>query len=214
MRLDLREPTRGGESPVVPDLNRELALARKRDYKAEYQRRIANAAKRGLSRSQARGHARSGEPSIRARSVPSDAKLEAALKLLRETNNQSHAAKEAGVSAERFRRFVRENSLAERKGKRWHITDNRSRRMTVISGGDIQELWLRDFDQASLNGRHLAAVGAFLRSNDIDLLHSFVGLSVIDTKGTAHPLETDPNTLHRLAAAGSEVFHEIYRLNA
>lgn len=187
-------------------------MTRQRDYKAEYQRRIANAAKRGLSRSQARGHARSGEKPIRPKPVKSDAGLEAALKRLREIGNQSLAAKHAGVSAERLRRFLRENSLAERRGKRWHITDKRSRRMTVISGGEAREITLRDFDQSSLNGKHLAAVSAFLRTNDIDLLNPFDGQSVIDTKGKAHPLETDPNALYRLAHAGSEVFHEVYRL--
>jgi hypothetical protein len=188
-------------------------MARQRDYKTEYQRRIANAAKRGLSRSQARGHARAGEVSVRTKPVKSDGRLEAALKLLRQTGNQGRAAKEAGVSVERFRRFLRGNSLAERLGRKWRITDSRSRRMTVITGGDSIELTLRDFEQASLNGRHLAAVGAFLRSNDIDLLRQFEGQSVIDASGQTHPLETDPNALYRLAHAGSEVFHEIYRLN-
>lgn len=187
-------------------------MARKRDYRAEYQRRIANAAKRGLSRSQARGHARSGEKPIRPKSTKSDERLEAALRRLREIGHQGRAAKDAGVSAERLRRFLRENSLAERRGKRWHITDKRSRRMTVISGGEACEITLRNFDQASLNGKHLAAVGAFLRTNDIDLLRPFDGQSVIDAKGKAHSLETDPNALYRLAHAGSEVFHEIYRL--
>lgn len=187
-------------------------MARKRDYKGEYQRRIANAAKRGLSRSQARGHARSGERPIRPKPIKSDDRLEAALKRLREIGNQGRAAKDVGVSAERLRRFVRENSLAERRGKRWHITDKRSRRMTVISRGEAREITLRDFDQASLNGKHLAAVGAFLRTNDIDLLSPFDGQAVIDAKGKAHPLETDPNALYRLAHAGGEVFHEVYRL--
>lgn len=188
-------------------------VARKRDYKAEYQRRIANAAKRGLSRSQARGHARAGEKPIRAKRVKSDERLEAALKLLRQMNNQGRAAKEAGVSTERFRRFLRSNSLAERQGRQWRVTDNRRRRMTVITGGEAIELTLRDFEQASLNGRHLSAVGAFIRTNDIDLLDPFQGQSVIDASGQAHALETDPNELYRLAAAGGEVFHEIYRLN-
>lgn len=188
-------------------------MTRTRDYKAEYRRRIANAAKRGLSRSQARGHARAGETPIRPKAVKSDDRLEAALKLLRQTGTQGRAAKEAGVSTERFRRFLRSNSLAERQGRRWRITDNRTRRMTVITGGDSIELTLRDFEQASLNGKHLAAVGAFLRSNDIDLLGPFEGQSVIDADGNAHQLETDPNALYRLAHAGGEVFHEIYRLN-
>lgn len=187
-------------------------MVRKRDFKAEYKRRIANAAKRGLSRSQARGHARAGEKPVKERPVQSDERLETALKLLRQTGNQGRAAKEAGVSAERFRRFLRSNSLAQRQGRQWRITDNRTRRMTVITGGETVEITLRDFDQSSLNGRHLSAVGAFLRSNDIDLLAPFEGQSVIDASGKAHSLETDPNALYRLAHAGSEVFHEIYRL--
>lgn len=187
-------------------------MARQRNYKAEYERRIANAAKRGLSRSQARGHARAGEAHVKPRPVKSDERLEAALKLLRQTGHQGRAAKEAGVSAERFRRFLRSNSLAQRQGREWHVTDNRHRRMTVITGGESGELTLRDYEQSSLNGRHLAAVGTFLRSNDIDLLSPFQGRSVIDAGGQAHFLETDPNTLYRLAHAGSEVFHEIYRL--
>lgn len=188
-------------------------MTKTRDYKAEYARRMANAAKRGLSRSQARGHARANEKPIRPKVAKSDHRLEAALKALRQTGNQGRAAKEAGVSVERFRRYLRANGLAARQGKQWHITDNRPRRMTVISDGEANEITLRDFEQASLNGRHLAAVGAFLRSNNIDFLHPFEGQSVIDAKGAAHPLETDPNTLYRLAHAGSEVFHEVYRLN-
>ncbi len=187
-------------------------MARKRNYKAEYQRRIANAAKRGLSRSQARGHARAGEAPIKPKVGTSDARLEVALKLLRQIGHQGRAAKEAGVSTERFRHFLRSNSLAERQGRRWTITDNRSRQMMVFTNGENRKLALRDFEQSSLNGSHRSAVGTFLRTNDIDLLRPFEGQSVIDAEGQAHSLETDPNALYRLAHAGGEVFHEIYRL--
>lgn len=187
-------------------------MSRQRDFKAEYQRRVANAAKRGLSRSQARGHARIGEATIKSRPLASDQKLEAALKELRKSRNQALAAKSAGVSSERLRRFLRENSLVEGRGRNLKISDNRNRDMMVLSNGDAREMRLRDFEQASLNGRHLAAVRNFLNSNDRDYLTEFVGQSVIDAKGKAHPLETDPNALHRLAAAGDAVFHEIYRL--
>ena len=188
------------------------AMSRQRDYKAEYQRRIANAAKRGLSKSQGRGHARAGEASARSKPVKSDDRLESALKLLRQSGNQSRAAKEAGVSAERFRRFLKDNALAERRGRFWKVTDQRQREMLVASRGEVQRRDLRDFDQASLNGEHLNAVKKFLNSNDAGLLAPFVGKSVIDAKGDAHPLETDPNALHRLASAGSEVFDQVYRL--
>lgn len=214
MRLDLRERTQACESSVVPDFNREHAVPRQRDYKVEYQRRIANAAKRGLSRSQARGHARAGEAAIRAASVKSDARLETALIALRAIGNQTRAAKAAGVSAERFRRFLQSNALASRQGRQWKFNDQRTRRMTVISDGDARQRTLRDFDQASLNGKYLNAVAAFLDSNDAVHLHPFAGLSVIDDKGRAHPFETDPRVLYPLAHAGADAFHEIYRLNA
>ena len=108
--------------------------------------------------------------------------------------------------------MLRDNSLAERRGKRWQITDNRHRQMTVITDGEERQITLRDAEQASLNGEHLNAVKAFLRTNDIDLLHPFEGQTVIDAKGNAHLLETNPNTLYRLSHAGGEVFHEVYRL--
>ena len=187
-------------------------MARKRDYKAEYERRIASAATRGLSRSQGRGHARAGEAPIKSRPSRPDDQLEAALRELRKSRNQAAAAKSVGVSPERLRRYLRESVQIEGRGRTLKITDNRKREMTVISDGEARERLLPDFDQASLNGRHLAAVGNFITSNDPQFLAEFVGQSVIDAKGKAHPLETDPNTLYRLAAVGSEVFHEIYRL--
>ena len=187
-------------------------MARNRDYKAEYARRVASATARGLSRSQARGHARMGEAPLKASSIASDKKLEAALRELRKSGNREAAAKAARVAPERFRRFLAQNVEIHGRGQSLKITDNRPRDMLVLSNGEARELRLRDFEQASLNGRHLAAVHNFINSNDRDLLAEFEGLSVIDAKGKAHLLETDPNTLHRIAAAGGEVFHEIYRL--
>lgn len=192
-------------------------MARTRDYRAEYKRRLARGAKSGLSRPQARGHARYNEAPVKPRATHTntpahDESLESALRALRQTGNQARAAKAAGVSPERLRRFLRKNALAERVGKTWRITDARVREMMVISNGEVQIRTLRGFDQASLNGEYLNAVKAFLSSNDIELLAPFAGQSVIDARGTAHPLETNPNKLHRLAHAGSEVFHDVYRL--
>lgn len=187
-------------------------MSHQRDYKAEYQRRIASAAKRGLSRSQGRGHARVGEAPIKPPSAVPDSRLEDALKELRKSHNQTLAAKSVGVSPERLRRYLGESVELTGRGRTLKITDNREREMTVITNGEFRELVLRDFDQSSINGRHRAAFKSFINTADSTFLEPFEGLSVIDAKGKSHPLETDPNVLFRLAAAGSEVFHEIYRL--
>lgn len=187
-------------------------MGKVRDHKKAYQRRIALAAERGLSRSQARGHARVGEPAIRPNPAKDRDRFEAALKLYRQSRNQTVAAKALNIAPERLRRFLRENVEIEGRGRSLKITDNRSRGMKVISNGAITKRILRDFEQSSLNGKHLNAVKAFLSTNDIDLLAPFAGRAVIDAKGKAHPLETNPNILHRLAHAGDEAFHEIYRL--
>lgn len=189
-------------------------MARTRDYKTEYQHRIANAAKRGLTRSQARGHARAGEASVRPAKRADNKRLEAALKTYRQTGNQTTAAKSVGISSERLRRFLRENVEVQRRGRTLKITDNRIREMTVLSAGEAHRMKLHGFDEASLNGRHLAAVGDFLQSNNAELLAPFRGRFVTDAKGMHHILETDPNALYRLAAAGSEVFHNVYRLKS
>lgn len=188
-------------------------MARNRDFKVEYARRIANASARGLSRSQARGHARASEAPIRSRKpLAHDDRMEAALQELRRSASQASAARAAGVAPERFRCFLRENVAIEGRGRTRKIRDERQREMTVISQGQVRSLILGGFEQASLNGEHLNAVKAFLSSNDIELLAPFAGRAVIDARGKSHPLETDPNVLHRLAAAGSEVFTDIYRL--
>lgn len=187
-------------------------LAKKRNYQAEYQRRIANAARRGLSRSQARGHAKAGEKSIRARRPTNDARLENALKAYRKTGRQTDAARSVGVSVELLRRYLRENVSIKRRGRTLTIDDNRAREMTIISKGRVYKAILPNFDAASVNGEYLATVRAFLLSNEPSPLRRFEGRSVTDTAGKSHPFETDPNVLYQLAAAGSELFHNVYRL--
>jgi len=185
-----------------------------RDYRKEYRRRIERGLERGLSRSQSRGHARTGERSVRSQSkkTKSDAKLEAALRELRSTNNQRKAAKTAGVSTERFRRFLRDNKLAKRKGGRWQITDQRKREVRIISAGQEQLITVRGFNASSRAMSHREAVREFLNTNDASKLKPFEGQSVTDTSGRAHEFETRPNVLYQLAAVGSEGFEQVYRL--
>jgi hypothetical protein len=177
----------------------------------KYLRRIERGLARGLSRSQARGHARAHEPQLKTKPVKSDGRLETALRELRRTNNQAVAAKEAGVSPERFRRFLRDQKLAERKGRIWEITDRRPRDMTALTRRGAIDLKLPGFDEASLVGQHNAAVKAFLDTNDASHLRPFEGRRVRDTSRRTYVLETRPNVIRRLDASG-ETFEQIYRI--
>lgn len=185
---------------------------RKRDYKAEYARRIASGKKRGFSKSQARGHSKPGEKPLRSKPAKSDEKLETALRFMRNTGKQGLAAKRAGVSTERFRRFLYSQKLAKRKRGKWQFTDKRGREMRVLTGGEPEYLVLDGYDQARLNGEHLSAFKTFVLSGDASLIEPFIGKSVRDIKGKSHLLETDLNELLRIANSGDEVFEEIYNL--
>jgi hypothetical protein len=185
-------------------------MASKRNYKAEYARRVANAEKRGLSRSQGRGHARHNEAPIKPSKF--DERLEAALRALHRTGNRAEAARSVKIAPERLCRFLRENVQIEGRGRSFKIIDNRSREMLVLSEGTASQRLLRGYDQASLNGKYLSAVKSFLNSNIIEYLRSFEGQSVVDAKGKTYPLETDPNQIYRLASGANENFTDIYRL--
>lgn len=187
---------------------------RKRDYKLEYQRRLIRAFAKGYSRSQARGHAAAGEKSIRSPplSAVHDIRLEVALKDLRRTQNQRQAAKNAGISVERFRKFLRENQLAKHQKRQWVFDDLRPREITALAIQGAIIVTVAGFEQASLVGQHEAAVKAFLNTNDAAMLASFKGLSVTDTAGQIHFLEANPNAIHRLANSDFESFEMVYRL--
>gem|GEM_PF-2080153 len=83
--------------------------------------------------------------------------------------------------------------------------------MTAVVDGRVARLHFDSFEATSLLGQHLNAIRRFLESNDPDHLRPFIGRSVTDASGVAHTLETDPNTLYRLAHAGNDVFEQIYR---
>lgn len=186
-------------------------MARVRDTKAEYARRKAKGAERGLSGPQMRGHARHNEAPIRPGSQASEARLETGLKELHKTGNLTQAAKQAGVSTERLRRFLRQNQYAERAGRGWRVTDTRLPQMRTFTDGEEKLLVLRDRDQASINGTFMNAVKKYTRFNKYQLIRPFIGMSIIDAKGKAHLLETDPNILHELASV-QDNYVDVYRL--
>lgn len=188
---------------------------RKRNYAAEYSRRIAKGLEQGLSHSQARGHRRANEavtPREKAKRKLADHKLQVGLRILREKGSFSKAAKEAHLSAERLRRYATENGIVEKRRGRWKIKKALQRRVLIFSNGSERTITISTFKSASLIGKYMSAVGRFLTTNDIRHLKPFVGKTVTDINRKTYRLETGPNTLYRLANAGGSSFEDVYRI--
>jgi len=88
----------------------------------------------------------------------------------------------------------------------------RPREVLAISDGQRRFITVAGFEAASEVMQHRAAVRTFLDTNNISHLQPWEGWVVADTSGQVHQLETRPNVLYRLAAAGSEGFENVYRL--
>lgn len=189
-------------------------MRKQRDYKAEYRRRLERGLARGLSKSQARGHPRRGEPraSDRDRLPPSSHEIEVAILAMHHGLGIGAAARDAGVNEKRLRTFIRRHNLATRKGRTWVMHDLRPRRVPVVSGHSHKSIIVQGYREASRAGRAWNAQGEFVRTNDLSDIVSLRGSGLTDIKGRFHQFETDPNNLHRYAAAHDEVFHEIYRV--
>ena len=189
-------------------------VKRKRDHKAEYRRRIERGIARGLSRSQARGHPKVGEAFVSTgpKAPRADAQFEAAVKLLREGNSQRAAAKVAGISVDRLRRFTYGHNLAKRIGRKWVMTDERPRRVPTLTQGEVKTVTVPGFDEASKAGSYWNDVGQFIRTNELEIILPYTADGLTDVKGRFFPFETDPNELHRIAATDTPPFHEIYQI--
>ncbi len=187
----------------------------KRDYKAEYARRIAHGAAKGVSRSQARGHPKPKEAGVSPRRSPKpieDGRLQLAFKVLRQERSLSAAAKAAKIAPERLRHFATERDIIEQQGRRWVVRHQLPRRMLLFSDGKALQVVVGDFDAASKIGRFMSAVGEFLRTNKPAGLREFEGASVTDLSGKVRPFETRPNALYRLISAHDQSFEHIYRI--
>lgn len=184
-----------------------------RNYSLEYQRRLAKGLSTGLSRAQARGHARAGErpkPAAPVKVNPNSPE-ERALRLLKKGVTLKAAAAGEGLTQERLRRYLKENTDAKRVGRRWQIVDVRPRQFPFYSKGRVVSPVL-DPEETSRAASYMSVVGDFLPEGDAKLLDPFRGKGVHDVSGKFHRFETDENTLYELDIAGELSFPEFYRI--
>ena len=200
-------------------------MTKARDFKAEYARRIARGAERGLSRSQARGHPRPGERVAGGTAaVPYyDKRLETGLKTIRRNNTTilrdekeksvREVARSLRVAPERLTAYLRQTGVVEKRGGRWRVgLDLRWREIPLYSGGRLHAITVPSYDDAFQIGRYMAAVKEFKRTNDASLLEPFIGQSVTDVKGRRYVFETRPNVLYQLTLEYSDAFEQVYRI--
>jgi len=185
-------------------------MARKRDFKLEYQRRVRRGLAAGKSRSVARGHPRAADlpkppPGPIARQSP----LEKALARMKHGESQGAAAKAEGVSVEKLRRYRLQSTTSERRGRSWVIFDLRPVDYFIASNGERKTVTLPRNEGTALSA-YWRSVDRFLDTNRASLLEPWVGKGVRDTRNRFHEYETRPNVLRRLDSIGELDFLEIY----
>jgi hypothetical protein len=185
-------------------------MARQRNYKLEYQRRISRGLATGMSRSAARGHPRAADlPKAEQASIDRASAVERALGHMRRGLSQSASATLSGVSVEALRRHRLLHTRSLLEGRRWVIFDLRPQGFWIASQGKLISVTLANDDGSQVSA-YWRAVDRFLATNDDEHLFPFEGDGVYDVKGQYHPFETRPNVLRKMEAVDDLNFIEIY----
>ena len=196
-------------------------VRRQRDYRAEQERRIRNGLAKGLTRSQARGHAKAGEtPASKigkeSKRVKPDPTLEGALLSMRDGKSLTAAAKEAHVSRERLASYIRTYAGASRTGKGWEFSDTRRRRVPILQAGDTryQVTKIRGYEGARLAGQHYDDARQLVENPDqFQLFHEkWDGKGLTDIHGHLHPFSTNYNEISRMLSTDEPDWSRIYKI--
>ena len=180
-----------------------------RDYKAEYDRRIARALALGKSRSAGRGHPTAADLPKPTGPIDRQSPLERALTRIKRGETQKAAASAEGVSVEKLRVYQKLNTTSLRRGTRWIVSDPRPVAMLVATRGNIKTITV-PADEAKEIGAYWTHVNKFLETNSLEHLEPFAGKGVRDVHGHFHPFEVRPNILRKLDGVGELDFMEIY----
>jgi hypothetical protein len=142
----------------------------------------------------------------------SDTKLQRFLTALREHKNLAAAAKAARTNVQTVQREAKAKGLIKKTAKGWIVRRDLHRQMLLFSGGQQITVTLPSQRSARNVGKYMAAVGQFVRSNDLKFLVPFIDRGVTDVAGKRHPFETNPNALYRLTSSTDEAFEQVYRI--
>lgn len=185
---------------------------RRRNYRLEYKRRKQRGLAKGLSLSQARGHARAGErPRPANRLINPKSKEELAIKVMKAGLTLREAASGFGLSEQHLRRYIKENAGAKRVGSEWVFDDQRARRFPFYSGRALVSPWLKPYEASSAS-LYMHAVRQFLVTGDASALEPHAGQGLKDINGKFYPFEVDLNALYELDSAGELSIPELYAM--
>ncbi|GJL73398.1 MAG: hypothetical protein NMNS01_25970 [Nitrosomonas sp.] len=192
---------------------------KKRNYKAEYQRRLQLAEERGLSTAQARGHVRKNEVKV------SELKQSGVIDKSRKTTfkrfyqaiseiasgkSLSKAAKDTHISPTTIKRLDAERQILHKidKGKGWQIMSAAHFPILTKDGKLFKDVSL-DRKNASIvghywNAAHKASMG------DASALHDFTNSTVFDMNGNSYRLLTSVDDLVAILDQMSDADREEY----